>query len=103
MFRFDRQVGRLLLGVAFLYGFVATDVAVAQVGTGSVSGTVSDASGGIVAGASISVKNTQTGVATPVTAKTPSLRDRCGKIQTLAASRTTCRTVRLGTTRCRYT
>ena len=68
MFRFDRQVGRLLLGVAFFFGFVATDVAVAQVGTGSVSGTVTDASGGIVAGASITVKNTQTGAVTPVTA-----------------------------------
>ncbi|MGA8869880.1 MAG: carboxypeptidase regulatory-like domain-containing protein, partial [Candidatus Acidiferrales bacterium] len=42
--------------------------AFAQVGTGSISGTVTDSSGAIVAGASISVKNTQTSVVTPVTA-----------------------------------
>ena len=68
MFSFYRHVRRFLLGVALFSGFVATDVAVAQVGTGSVSGTVTDASGGIVAGASITVKNTQTGAVTPVTA-----------------------------------
>jgi hypothetical protein len=49
-------------------GFAAHNSAFAQVGTGSISGAVTDTSGGIVAGASISVKNTQTGVATPVTA-----------------------------------
>ena len=70
MFRFDRQVGRLLLGVAFLYGFVATDVAVAQVGTGSIQGTVSDSSGATIAGASVTVTNTQTGGVTPITANT---------------------------------
>ncbi|MFZ0979567.1 MAG: TonB-dependent receptor [Candidatus Acidiferrales bacterium] len=46
----------------------ARNSAFAQVGTGSISGTVTDSSGAIVAGASISVKNTQTGVVTPVTA-----------------------------------
>ena len=68
MFSFHRHVRRFLLGVALFSGFVATDVAVAQVGTGSDSGTVTDASGGIMAGASITVKNTQTGAVTPMTA-----------------------------------
>jgi hypothetical protein len=49
-------------------GFLVHTPALAQVGTGSISGTVTDSSGAIVAGASISVKNTQTGVATLVTA-----------------------------------
>ncbi|HEV3483345.1 MAG TPA: carboxypeptidase regulatory-like domain-containing protein [Candidatus Acidoferrales bacterium] len=70
MFRFDREVGTLLLGVAFLYGFVATDVAVAQVGTGSIQGTVSDSSGAIIAGTSVTMTNTQTGGVTSITANT---------------------------------
>jgi Carboxypeptidase regulatory-like domain/TonB-dependent Receptor Plug Domain len=67
MFRY-RQVRTLLLGVAFFCGFVATNAAFAQVGTGSISGIVTDSSGGIVPGASINVRNTQTGVARQVTA-----------------------------------
>lgn len=68
MFRAYRQVRTLLLVVAFVCGFVVTNVASAQAGSGSILGTVTDASGGIVAGASISVKNTQTGVVTSLTA-----------------------------------
>lgn len=37
----------------------------AQIGSGTISGTVTDASGAVVVGASVSVKNTQTGVVTP--------------------------------------
>ena len=70
MFSFHRHVSRFLLGVALFSGFVATDVAVAQVGTGSIQGTVSDSSGAIIAGASVTVTNTQTGVVTPITANT---------------------------------
>ena len=70
MFRCERQVGRLFLGVAFFYGFVATNVAFAQVGTGSIQGTVSDSSGAIIAGASVTVTNTQTSVVAPITANT---------------------------------
>ncbi len=70
MFSFYRQVTRFLLGVALFSGLLATDVAVAQVGTGSIQGTVSDSSGAIIAGASVTVTNTQTGGVTPITAST---------------------------------
>lgn len=67
MFRVRRQVRNLLLGVPFLCGLLVTSVAVAQVGTGSIQGTVSDSSGAIIAGASVTVRNTQTGVVTTIT------------------------------------
>jgi hypothetical protein len=70
MLQLHRQVRVLLLGVTLLSGFWAINVAVAQVGTGSIQGTVSDSSGAIIAGASVMVTNTQTGVVTPVTANT---------------------------------
>jgi len=48
--------------------FIAPAVVFGQVGTGSITGTVTDSSGGVVSGASVTVKNTQTGIVTPVTA-----------------------------------
>ena len=66
LYRQVRTWARIL--VVMCCCFAAHTVAFAQVGTGSISGTVTDSSGGVVAGASISVKNTQTGVVTPVTA-----------------------------------
>jgi hypothetical protein len=53
MFSFCRDVSRFLLGVALFSGFVATDVAVAQVGRGSIQGTVSHSSGAIIKGGSV--------------------------------------------------
>jgi hypothetical protein len=47
-------------------GFALPTVVFGQVGTGSISGTVTDSSGGALAGAAIAVSNTQTGVVTPV-------------------------------------
>jgi outer membrane receptor protein involved in Fe transport len=67
MFHWQRQV-RALVILVICWGFAAHNAAFAQVGTGSISGTVTDSSGGIVPGASISVRNTQTGVVRQVTA-----------------------------------
>ena len=67
---FNRRVRALLLGVTLLCGFFVANAAFAQVGTGSIQGTVSDSSGAIIAGASVTVTNTQTGGVTPITANT---------------------------------
>jgi hypothetical protein len=62
-----RQLQRLARVLAVICcGFAMPAVAFGQVGTGSISGTVTDSSGGAVAGASIAARNTQTGVVTPV-------------------------------------
>ena len=66
LYRQVRTWARIAVVVCCL--LAARNSVFAQVGTGSISGTVTDSSGAIVAGASISVKNTQTGVVTPVTA-----------------------------------
>ncbi len=44
---------------------VCTSIALAQVGNGSITGTVSDPAGAVVAGANVEVKNTETGVVYP--------------------------------------
>jgi outer membrane receptor protein involved in Fe transport len=68
MVRVYRPVRTLLLGVVFFYGFVVANVAFAQVGTGSIQGTVSDSSGAVIAGASVTVTSTQTNIVRPVRA-----------------------------------
>jgi hypothetical protein len=60
---------RILFLVILTWGvFVSGEVLLAQVGTGTISGTVTDSSGGILAGSPVTIKNTQTGVVTSVTA-----------------------------------
>jgi outer membrane receptor protein involved in Fe transport len=65
MFRLYRLVRMWVLAVVCC-GFLATSAAFAQVGTGSILGTVTDGSGAVIAGASVTATNTQTGAATPV-------------------------------------
>lgn len=64
LYRQLQRLGRILAIICC--GCAMSAVAFGQVGTGSISGTVTDSSGGAVAGASIAVRNTQTGVVTPV-------------------------------------
>ena len=53
-------IARFLLALGSL--FLAASVAVAQVGTASISGSVTDSTGAVIAGATVSVRNVQTGV-----------------------------------------
>jgi outer membrane receptor protein involved in Fe transport len=52
------------LVIALFTLFIIVLPAWAQVGTGTISGTVTDASGAVVPNAAVTIKNTQTGVAT---------------------------------------
>jgi hypothetical protein len=60
-----KHLGAMLLGLAVILGLVATTIAprpvLAQADLGSVSGTVIDASGAVVANATVKVTNTATG------------------------------------------
>src|SRR5580693_8242189 len=49
-------------GSVFALMLFATMVCVAQVGTGSIRGSVTDPSGGAVPGAKVTIKNVQTGI-----------------------------------------
>src|SRR5262245_16379770 len=51
---------RRLLRVAFLSAFVFTTLVCAQTGTGNIQGTVQDATGAVLPGATISITHTQT-------------------------------------------
>jgi len=64
----SNRIRLFLLGVSTWVYLVSGVVLFAQVGTGTISGTVTDISGGILAGSTISIRNTQTGVMTSVTA-----------------------------------
>ena len=53
---FIRRVGSVVIGVALLFGLLPRSVA-AQAVSGTIIGTVTDASGGVVAGAKVTLTN----------------------------------------------
>ena len=53
---FIRRVGSVVIGVALLFGLLPRSVA-AQAVTGTIVGTVTDASGGVIAGAKVTLTN----------------------------------------------
>ena len=57
----------LILTLTFVFGFLACTPSYSQVVGGTLSGSVIDSSGAAVPGASVSVKNTATGVTTNIT------------------------------------
>ncbi|MBI4463629.1 MAG: carboxypeptidase regulatory-like domain-containing protein, partial [Acidobacteria bacterium] len=57
-----QKVGLIILGVAFLVQFAG-----AQTTTGTISGVVSDSSGAVVPGTSVTVRNAETGVSRTLT------------------------------------
>src|ERR1700730_7489091 len=66
MFRSTKPFG--VLWCLCIFGTLcgSRELLFAQVGTGSISGTVADSTGASLAGATVTIKNTQTGVVTPV-------------------------------------
>ncbi|MBT9330592.1 TonB-dependent receptor [Paracidobacterium acidisoli] len=60
-----RKTGRILSGLSILLFLMSIQVS-AQIDTGSVTGTVRDATGGAIPGAKVEVVNTSTNVVTPV-------------------------------------
>jgi Carboxypeptidase regulatory-like domain/TonB-dependent Receptor Plug Domain len=65
MFRSNRLFG-VLLCMCMFGALCGSKRLFAQVGTGIISGTVTDSAGASLAGAAVTIKNTQTGVVTPV-------------------------------------
>jgi outer membrane receptor protein involved in Fe transport len=63
MFHWNWHV-RVLMLLAICWGLATCNSAFAQVGTGGILGTVTDSSGAIIGGASVTATNTQTGVVT---------------------------------------
>ena len=59
--------------------FILTAPAWAQVGTGTISGVVTDASGAVIPKAAVSLRNTQTGVVTNIATNNEGLR-RAGAV-----------------------
>src|SRR4029079_3843944 len=66
---FIPRVGRLVIGVALLFGLLPRSVA-AQAVSGTIVGTVTDASGGVVAGAKVTLTNEGTQYTRTITSDT---------------------------------
>ena len=61
------MIVKRLLGAVLLCVFFLSGVALAQVVTGTISGTVSDSTGAVIPGASVSILNVNTGISRTVT------------------------------------
>src|SRR5690348_124838 len=62
-----KVVSRLLVALLFGLCFLLSGPLFAQVNTGRILGTVTDQTGGVIAGAMVTVTNTETGVARTLT------------------------------------
>src|ERR1051326_8636294 len=51
---------------AFVYGFVCSAIALAQVTTGTISGTVSDSTGAVIPGVTVTLTSTEKGISRTV-------------------------------------